>query len=67
MKEAAGVCGGRGELWDLNRFSLPRGWCLATRIQFDSDAPDKGIGVSSQICQVGGEDQPFVFRDETHW
>ena len=30
LKEAAGACGGRGELWGLNRFALPRGWHLAT-------------------------------------
>ncbi len=30
LKEAAGVCGGRGELWGLNRFTLPGGWHLAT-------------------------------------
>jgi hypothetical protein len=70
MKEAAGACGGCGELWDLNRFSFQERLYLATGISrklFARLVPDEGIGISWQMWKDLGDHKKFVFRDETDW
>jgi len=69
LKGGAGVCGGRGELWVLNRVSLAREWHFATtRFEKPSDmgVPGAGSLTEKAFWMAFVEHKTLLIRGEAH-